>query len=85
MGMWLLERCRSAWAQDGKNYSYDEVVKMAKASPQFSCFIDPDHSSFLNPSNMPSAIVEFCRSTKQPVPQGEGEFVRCIFESLALK
>ena len=30
-------------------------------------------------------IEEFCQNTDQPVPQNQGEFVRCIFESLAFK
>ena len=42
-------------------------------------------SRFLNPQDMPKAIQEFCRETKQPVPKTEGELVRCAYESLALK
>jgi len=34
---------------------------------------------------MPKAIQEFCRDTRQPVPETEGQFARCVFESLALK
>jgi rhamnulokinase len=34
---------------------------------------------------MPEAIAQFCRETGQPVPGTEGEFVRCVLESLALK
>ena len=34
---------------------------------------------------MPKAIEEFCRETSQPVPESEGQFARCVFESLALK
>ncbi len=34
---------------------------------------------------MPGAIAEFCRRTRQPVPEKKGEFVRCIYESLAFK
>ena len=31
-----------------------------------------------------AAIQEFCRETGQPVPETEGQFARCVFESLAL-
>jgi rhamnulokinase len=34
---------------------------------------------------MPDAIQAFCRKTGQPEPQIQGEFARCILESLALK
>jgi sugar (pentulose or hexulose) kinase len=33
---------------------------------------------------MPARIVEYCRRTGQPTPDGAGEIVRCILESLAL-
>jgi rhamnulokinase len=40
---------------------------------------------FLNPAHMPHQIQHFCQSTGQPIPQKEGEFLRCITESLALR
>ncbi len=85
MGLWLLQQCRKKWKLDGKNFDYSELVKMAHNAPSFKCIIDPDDSSFLNPSDMPKAIVEFCRRTGQDTPERIGEFVRCILESLALK
>ena len=39
----------------------------------------------MNPSNMVTAIQEFCRCTDQPAPESSGQFVRCILESLALR
>jgi rhamnulokinase len=47
--------------------------------------VNPDDSRFLNPPDMPKAIQDFCRETRQPVPETEGELVRCAYESLALK
>ena len=34
---------------------------------------------------MPKAMQEYCRETNQPVPETEGELMRCARESLALK
>ncbi len=34
---------------------------------------------------MASAIASFCKETGQPVPETDGQFVRCCLESLALK
>lgn len=84
-GMWLLEQCRKEWEKEGKNYSYSDIVAMANNVQGFQYFVDPDHSSFVNPSSMLLAIKDFCVSTGQGAPNNDEAVVRCIFESLALK
>ena len=84
-GMWLAERCLAEWKKEGQDYTYPEMVALAEASPAFGAFIDPDDPSFANPSNMATAIHDFCLRTGQRPPQNHGETIRCIFESLALK
>ncbi len=85
MGLWLLQRCRKSWADDGREYGYDELVRLAEEAEPFRSIINPDDPSFLNPPDMPKAIRQFCRNSGQPEPQTSGQFVRVIFESLALK
>ncbi len=85
MGLWLLERCRSAWAAAGRHTTYEELIREAAAAPPFRSLIDPDDPGFLNPPNMPEAIAACCRRAGRPVPATEGQFARAIFESLALK
>lgn len=85
MGLWLLQRCLSKWSEKGESYSYDEVERLASEASSFRSVIDPDDRTFLNPPDMPAAIVEFCRNTHQTIPEKKGEFIRCILESLALK
>lgn len=85
MGLWLLQRCRQKWIEEGEEYAYDELVKMAEEAKPFKCIIDPDHHSFLNPPDMPAAVLNFCRHTGQIEPRSKSEIVRCLFESLALK
>lgn len=58
---------------------------MAEAAEPFKCFIDPDAPEFVPAGNVPRRIREYCERTGQKVPQSEGEIVRCINESLALK
>ena len=84
MGMWLLQECRRIWSHE-VNYSWTEMVNLSIMSQPFKCLIDPDNSSFLNPSDMPAAIVQYCQKTGQNPPETHGEFIRCIFESLAMK
>ena len=82
-GMWLLEQCRKDWEQE--NYSYEQLVNMAKAEKPFRCFVDPDASDFLNPESMVKAICNYCTRTGQMAPENTGQTVRCIIESLAMK
>ncbi len=85
-GLWFLQECRRIWSLEQKrDLSFPELVKSAKAARPFRSLIDPDHPVFLKPEHMPKAIAEFCRKTKQPIPNDRGAIVRCIFESLALK
>lgn len=84
-GMWLLECCRKEWAVQGNAFSYSEIVKMAEFAEGFGLLIDPDDKSFSNPESMTGAIVAYCIRTNQKVPASHAEFVRCIFDSLALK
>jgi rhamnulokinase len=85
MGLWLLTRCRLAWADAGENVDYDNLFNQVLKSKPFKCIIDPDDRSFLNPPDMPSAIQAFCGRSGMAVPGSKGEFVRTILESLALK
>jgi len=85
MGLWLLQGCRKSWARQGTEMSYAELVEIANDVSPFTCIIDPDDPGFLNPADMPTAILEYCSQKGQKPPQSKGEFVRSIFESLALK
>jgi len=84
MGMWLLQECRRIWSHE-VNYSWSEMVDLSIQAQPFKCLIDPDDATFLNPENMPDAIRNFCLKSGQPEPSNHGEYIRCIFESLALK
>jgi len=84
-GMWLLEQCRKEWEAAGQNYSYAEMVELSGSAAGFQSVIDPDHPSFANPESMTRAIAEYCKQTGQKIPENPGEFIRCIFDSLALK
>ena len=34
---------------------------------------------------MPQRVLEYCKKTGQPVPENDGEILRCIYDSLAMK
>lgn len=85
MGLWLVQECRRTWARSGRDYSYEDLIPRAEAAAPFRSLVDPDDPSFLAPGDMPTRIAAYCERTGQPVPDGEGAFVRCALESLALK
>lgn len=84
-GLWLIQESRRQWRREGKEFSFAALEEAAaKAAPLVS-FIDPDSPDFVQPGDLPGRIRAFCERTHQPVPATEGEIVRCIYESLALK
>ncbi|MDU1892171.1 MAG: rhamnulokinase family protein [Dysgonomonas sp.] len=84
-GMWLLEQCRKEWEAEGRTYTYPEIVAMSNSVEGFQSMIDPDDASFANPESMTTVIACYCQKTKQEVPVSDAEYIRCIFDSLALK
>jgi rhamnulokinase len=85
IGLWLIQQCKRSFDAAGKKYDYAELTKMAAAAQPLRSLVNPDDARFLNPLDMPKAIQEFCRETGQPVPETEGQIIRCATESLALK
>jgi len=85
MGLWILEQSIKNWELQGNKKSYDELFDLALIAKPFVSIIDPDDQSFLNPPNMIMAIENYCRKTQQKIPETQGQFIRCILESLALK
>ena len=91
-GMWIYERCRKEWKDEAAALQKDmtalghgELIAEAMKQPAFQSIINPDDACFANPSSMTEAIQQYCEKTGQHVPQSNGEFCRCIFESLALR
>ena len=85
MGLWLVQQCKRSFDAVGKKYDYGQLAALAAKARPLRSIINLDDPRFLNPPEMPKAIQEFCRETKQLVPKTEGELVRCCYESLALK
>ncbi|MFN8661283.1 MAG: rhamnulokinase family protein [Thermomicrobiales bacterium] len=82
-GLWLVERCRHAWEREGIWPGYENMTQHILAARPFMAFIDPNDLRFLNPLDMPAAIVNFCRDSGQEIPQTPAEVMRVVLESLA--
>ena len=84
MGLWLLQQCRSTWEQEGRAYSYPELVSLAESAEPLRSFVDPNDDRFLPPGDHPAHIRAFCQQSGQPRPDSDAAIARCVFESLAL-
>jgi rhamnulokinase len=82
-GLWILQECRRAWAKNGEEYSYAELMERAAASKPSNTILDLEQ--FSSPGNYPTLICDFCRRTAQEVPQDPGAMVRVILQSLAIR
>jgi len=84
VGLWIVQECRRDWAQQGQDYDYATLAKLAAEAPPFAALIDPSDGRFLSPNRMPAKIAAFCKETHQPAPASAGAAIRCVLESLAL-
>lgn len=85
IGLWIIQETRRQFKRDGKDYSYADMENLAREAKPMQCFIDPDDPRFTPPGNQIQRIRDYCKETGQYVPQTDGEIVRCIYESLAMK
>jgi rhamnulokinase len=80
-GLWLLQECRRHW---GNAHTYDELAGLAARAPGGVSVVNPDHTDFVQPGDMPARIRAYCARTGQPVPETVAATVRCVLDSLAL-
>lgn len=80
MGLWMIQSVRHELL-DG--YSFAQLCSMAEEKKDFPSRVDVNSNDFLAPDSMIEAIKEYCRKTKQKVPQEVGEIAAVIYNSLA--
>lgn len=85
MGLWMINESKRAWEKQGLNFTFPELVELAKEAQPFIAFIDVDDDLFLATGDMPARIAEYCQRTNQNVPTSVGGITRVILEGLALK
>jgi sugar (pentulose or hexulose) kinase len=83
MGLWLIQESRRYYNKNGADYSFADLENAARESKPFVSLINPNDPMFVAPDDMPLKIQEYCRKTGQPVPETQGEVLRCIYQSLA--
>ncbi len=81
-GLWMLQCLISQWKERGEETDYEYLITSAEAA-DISSVIDVDDKSFQNPMDMETAIADYCREYGLQVPDSQGEYVRCVLQSLA--
>jgi len=84
-GLWLLQECQRAWAQEQRAQDYDILLASLDETSAFAALIDPDDRRFLAPGHMPTAMNEYLQEHGQEPLRTPAAFARCILESLVLR
>lgn len=81
-GLWILQRLRAQWEEQGKEIDYGKLIADAEHA-DITSTIDVDAPEFQNPTDMEAAIASHCSKSGQRIPTTQGEFMLCIMQSLA--
>ena len=79
MGMWIVNRLKDELCPDK---SFGQVVEAARQS-QWQTYVDVNDKSFLAPKSMKQAFDDWFIAADTAVPQTEGDYFRCAYNSLA--
>jgi rhamnulokinase len=87
--MWVLKQCMDAWADEGRPWFIEDLIREAADAPVPLCLLDMDAPSLMLDSAMTRRINdELERLGGSPIadtPGNETRFARLIFESLAAR
>ncbi|MDD3402609.1 MAG: rhamnulokinase [Hespellia sp.] len=80
MGLWMIQSVRH---ELDDAYSFAQLCELAEEVKTFPSRVDVNDDCFLAPANMTEEIKDYCRRTKQQVPETIGEIATVIYQSLA--
>jgi rhamnulokinase len=83
-GLWILQCLMAEWREQGLTTDYDVLLADAEACT-YPHTIDVDNDAFAASGNMAKAIDAYCTAHGVDAPRTQGEYVRCVVQSLALR
>lgn len=83
-GLWILQKLMQEWKEEGKDVAYSTLLPAAEMA-ETDALIDVDDTVFQCPVSMAEAITNYCIAHQQTPPSTQGEFVKCVLRSLALR
>lgn len=78
-GFWLLQECQRAWEEPDTG----RLMEEASCAPSLGVVVNPDDPAFVRPGGMPARLATWCEEQYGVRPEGRGQTVRLIIESLA--
>lgn len=81
-GLWILQCLIRQWEAQGLPTDYDVLIAEAEKVCD-APYIDVDAPDFQHPADMAKAITAYCQQRGQTPPRTQGEYVRCVVQSLA--
>lgn len=79
MGLWMIQEVRRNY---NNQFSFAELVELAKEAREFSSIVNVNDDRFLKPDNMIVEIQNYCVETGQQIPTSPGEIAKCVYDSL---
>lgn len=91
-GLFMVQECRkdfvagklSSYTGGEQAFDYATLADLAREAKPLRSLIRPELAQFARPGEMTKKIADYCQTTGQPVPTTPGQFVRCVYDSLAL-
>ena len=81
----LVNAVTKEWARQGTAYSYDEIEQIAKEAKSVHSYVNMKDPRFLKAhGSIIESLTEHLVETGQTVPATHGEWIRCLFESIAM-
>jgi rhamnulokinase len=84
-GLWIFQQIRASLVRQGRELSWEEMVRQAEKAPPLEFLLDPDDPAFVAPRDMIEAIGHMADRTGQRLPGSEGGLFRAALEGLALR
>lgn len=84
MGLWVLIECRREWKAAGQEFSWTELVDLARAEPPLRCVLDMSDDRLLPPGDMLGRLAAMAAETGQPWDPRPGAVTRAVLDSLAM-
>lgn len=83
MGLWVLQEAAREWQESGQISDIAQLVGLASECEPNTTIIDINDGSLFPPGDMFTRVAALARESGQPVPSTQGEFTRCVIDSLA--